>query len=95
MADDDTTKGIEGLEPAKLFRTVLGEPSGDPQAAERAAEEERRVRAKSEATAFTGSIWALMVLSSPTTFWALSWLSQKSAAPIRSSSSLSLLTLES
>ena len=48
MADDDTTKGIEGLEPAKLFRTVLGEPSGDPQAAERAAEEERLVRARIE-----------------------------------------------
>ena len=48
MADDDTTMGIEGLEPAKLFRTVLGEPSGDQEAAERAAEEERRVRARIE-----------------------------------------------
>ncbi len=48
MADDDTTQGIEGLEPAKLFRTVLGEPPGDPEAAERAAEEERRVRARIE-----------------------------------------------
>ncbi|MEM7355506.1 MAG: protein kinase, partial [Acidobacteriota bacterium] len=48
MADDDTTQGIEGLEPAKLLRTVLGESSDDPQAAERAAEEERLVRARIE-----------------------------------------------
>ncbi len=48
MADDDSTEGIEGLEPVMLFRTVLGEPSGDPQVVQRAAEEERRIRAEIE-----------------------------------------------
>ncbi len=48
MADDETTKGIEGLEPARLIRMVLGEPSGDSEADERATEEEGRIRAEIE-----------------------------------------------
>ena len=45
---DEAKKGIDGLEPTKLFRTALGEPHGDPDAAEREAAEERRVRAEIE-----------------------------------------------
>ncbi len=41
-------EGIEGLEPQELFRAALGDASGDPEAAERAAEEEKRVRAEIE-----------------------------------------------
>ena len=35
---------IEGLEPRELFRVALGDATGDPDSAEQAAEEERRVR---------------------------------------------------
>ncbi len=48
MSDDATKKGIEGLDPAKLFRTALGESTADPGVGERAAEEDRRVRAEIE-----------------------------------------------
>ncbi|MCZ6477481.1 MAG: protein kinase, partial [Gemmatimonadetes bacterium] len=45
---DDAKDRIEGLEAKELFRRALGDASGDPDAAERAAEEERRVRAEIE-----------------------------------------------
>ena len=45
---DDTKERIEGLEPTKLFRVALGDASGDPEAAERVAEEEQGVRAEIE-----------------------------------------------
>ena len=45
---DDAKEGIEGLEPKELFRAALGAGSDDSDAAERAAEEERRVRAEIE-----------------------------------------------
>ncbi len=44
---DDAKDEIEGLEPRELFRAALGD-AGDSGAAERAAEEERRVRAEIE-----------------------------------------------
>ncbi len=43
---DDAKEGIEGLEPRELLRATLGDVSDDPGAAEREAEEERRVRAE-------------------------------------------------
>lgn len=54
MADEtqeqanETQEQVEGLEPKALFRAALGDASGDPDAAERLAEEEARVRAEIE-----------------------------------------------
>jgi serine/threonine protein kinase len=45
---DHPGERIEGLEPTRLFRAALGDADLDPDAVERAAEEERRVRAEIE-----------------------------------------------
>jgi len=45
---NESNDRIEGLEPQELLRAALGDAPGDPAAAERAAEEERRVRAEIE-----------------------------------------------
>jgi predicted Ser/Thr protein kinase len=45
---DHPSERIEGLEPTRLFRAALGDADLDPDAIERAAEEERRVRAEIE-----------------------------------------------